>query len=162
MKKVRIVLASVLVIALSLSIAFSVYAQGIADYHTVCEEGHLHTGATPQSENNDVLCTTDKKPRLDNGASTRGTCDRCYGGSEPVCLGNMILMEEGYHTLGMIGLITTDCYAYLYGSYGIERCYECGFILWEYDGLHMCIQDHTKCWKGYYDVCFMVDYYEIF
>lgn len=154
MKKTRMILTSALAIILSLSIAFSVYAQGVDEsYHTFFEEEHGCSNEIIQSENGDGWGTVVENFALNNGNAARGTCINCYNFSAPLCFGESVLIEEGYHSLGMVGLIMTDCYAYCYGSRGAEVCTACYSVLWTYDELHYCREVHMKCWKGDYDIC---------
>ena len=155
MKK-RIILTLVLVMSLSLSMTFSVYAQDLTDflesYSVIAEEEQRRIDEITQSENSDEwLGVVVENLPLDNDVSFYPTCSDCYNFTVKVCAGEATLYDEGYHK-GFLGLFDTDCYAYYYASRGAEMCPVCYKVLWVYDQ-HYCREIHMKCSKGDYSTC---------
>ena len=84
----------------------------------------------------------------DAGVSRRMYCPNCeIGETALVCQKDMILLSDGYHDTW-----SGKCHVYLYGSYSVDQCPRCGYIV-ERNGIHDCREYHINCWKDDYRVC---------
>lgn len=78
-------------------------------------------------------------------------CTECGGSAPWMCMNSRLpsTADDGYHN--------STCYVTHYKSYVRWQCMSCGASDWyRVSGAlarHYCLEVHSKCWKGNYDVC---------
>ena len=124
--------------------------QEYRDMYTAEEQRRINM--ITQSENSeDWIGVVEENFPLEREIEMYPFCEDCYEISVTVCAGEAILVDEGYHK-DLLGIVTTDCYAYYFNSRGADMCPVCGKVIFQY-GQHACWEIHKKCSKGDYDVC---------
>lgn len=115
----------------------------------VCTAPNVHADETINSKNNIFITHSQEDIGI---YSVNYGCSNCGGGlCYTACVKSMLpsTSDDGYHN--------STCYVTHYKSYAKVVCPNCGWNDWYKVGgvnaRHYCIEKHSKCSKGTYNVC---------